>query len=204
MARISKTEREEVLAATRQRLLDAAVGEFASKGFAEANINQISLAAGFSKGTIYNYFVSKQTLLLELITSAGGLHVRYISERVHEASGPVERLFRFYESGFHFVEDYPAHARFLINTLYSPGVDLQDAMYKAYQPMFRLVAEDILALGVSQNIFRQVDLMATANMLMTIYLGTASHVDQQGKVFMDPRQVADFALHALQQADGNE
>jgi hypothetical protein len=67
--------------------------------------------------------------------------------------------------------------------------------------MFQLVAEDIIAAGVAQGIFRAVDLPATSNLLMTIYLGTGSHVDEQGKVFMDPRQVADFALHALQNVD---
>jgi len=36
--------------------------------------------------------------------------------------------------------------------------------------------------------------------LMTLYLGTGSNVDRQGKVFMDAHQVAEFALHALQPA----
>lgn len=200
MARIAKNDREEVLNTTRQRLLDAAAVEFASKGFAEANINQISLSAGFSKGTIYNYFPSKQALMLALIADAGGQHVQYIAERVRSSDHPKERLYRFYEAGFGFVEAYPARARFLITTLYSPGVDLQEAMYHAYQPMFRLVAEAILAPGIQEGVFREVDSMAAANLLMTLYLGTGSHVDEQGKVYMDPRQVADFAFHALQRA----
>jgi AcrR family transcriptional regulator len=202
MARISKTDREEVLNATRQRLLDAALSEFARKGFAEANINHISEAAGFSKGTVYNYFPSKQALMLALVAEAGAAHVRSVEEQVRAVSDPVQRLVRFYEAGFRFVEEHPAQARFLITTLYSPGVELQGAMYRAYQPMFRLVAQEILAPGIEQGMFRPVELQTTANLLMTVYLGTGSHVDAQGKVFMDPHLVADFALHALQ--SGNE
>ncbi len=198
MARLSKTDREQILSSTRQRLLDAAAVEFARKGFAEANINEISLAAGFSKGTIYNYFASKQALLLALIADAGAQHVEYIAGQVRAGNDPKQRLFRFFEAGFRFVEEHPARARFLITTLYSPGVDLQEAMYRAYQPMFRLVAEEIIAPGIAQTLFREVDAPATANLLMTLYLGAGSHVDQQGKVFMDPRQVADFAFHALE------
>lgn len=197
MARIASDLREETQNATRQRLLDAAAEEFARKGFAEANINQISLAAGFAKGTVYNYFPSKQALMLALIAEAGGAHVQYITEYVLQVSDPVERLKRFYEAGFRFVEEYPARARFLLTTLYSPGKELQEAMYRAYQPMFRLVGEEIVAVGISQGQFRAVDPAATANMLMTLYLGTGSHVDEQGKVFMNPHQVADFALNAL-------
>ena len=37
-------------------LVDTATAEFAREGYNGANINRISLAAGFAKGTIYNYF----------------------------------------------------------------------------------------------------------------------------------------------------
>lgn len=43
----------------RQRLLEAAAAEFAVKGLDAARIDDISLAAGLAKGTIYNYFDSK-------------------------------------------------------------------------------------------------------------------------------------------------
>ena len=200
MPRFPKTSREETMNAIRQRLLDAAAVEFAQKGFAEANINQISVAAGFSKGTIYNYFASKQALVLALIAEAGAAHVACIAEQVRGVSDPVQRLFRFYEAGFAFIEEHPTRARFLITTLYSPGIELQQAMFEAYQPMFGLVAQEILAPGIAQGLFRAVDLRATTNILMTLYLGTGSNVDRQGKVFMDAHMVAEFALHALQPA----
>lgn len=197
MARIAKIGRAETMLATRQRLLEAAAAEFAGKGFAEANINQISLAAGFAKGTVYNYFPSKQALVLALISEAGATHVEFIAGQVRALNDPAARLARFYEAGFAYIEANPTQARFLITTLYSPGAELQAAMYQAYQPMFRLVAEEILAPGVAQGIFRAVELLPTANLLMTVYLGTASHVDAQGKAFMDPHQVANFVLAAI-------
>lgn len=55
MARVSETTKLE----NRQRLLDAAAAEFASKGLDGARIDDISTAAGLAKGTIYNYFESK-------------------------------------------------------------------------------------------------------------------------------------------------
>ena len=54
MARIKKSEREQVMETNRQLLLDAAAGEFAREGYSGANINRISQAAGFAKGTVYN------------------------------------------------------------------------------------------------------------------------------------------------------
>jgi AcrR family transcriptional regulator len=175
------------------------VVEFARKGFAEANINHISEAAGYSKGTIYHYFPSKQALMLALIAQTGGYHVESIASRVQDVTDPQQRLVRFYEAGFGFVEEHPVHARFLITALYTPERELQLAMYHAYQPMFRLVAQEIVLPGIQQGIFREIDGLEAANLLMTLYLGTSSNVDPHGKPFMDPHTVADFALHALQQ-----
>lgn len=51
----------------RQRLLEAAAAEFAAKGLDGARIDDISLAAGLAKGTIYNYFDSKQHVFREVV-----------------------------------------------------------------------------------------------------------------------------------------
>lgn len=66
MARVTVEARQ----ATRQRLLAAAADEFGRVGFERANIDAISLAAGFAKGTIYNYFSSKEELFLAVVEEA--------------------------------------------------------------------------------------------------------------------------------------
>lgn len=55
MPRISEAAKLE----HRRRLLDAAAAEFAAKGLEAARVDDISVAAGLAKGTIYNYFDSK-------------------------------------------------------------------------------------------------------------------------------------------------
>ena len=56
--------------ATRRRLLAAAAQEFARAGLERANVDAISLAAGYAKGTIYNYFPSKEELFLAVVEDA--------------------------------------------------------------------------------------------------------------------------------------
>ena len=62
-----KAIRDDVMQETRQLLLEASAGEFARHGFDGANVNRIARAAGFSIGTVYNYFPSKQELMLAFI-----------------------------------------------------------------------------------------------------------------------------------------
>lgn len=53
----------------RSRLLEAAAAEFAAKGLDGARVDDISIAAGLAKGTIYNYFDSKQDVFREVIAA---------------------------------------------------------------------------------------------------------------------------------------
>src|SRR6266516_2098078 len=56
--------------ATRANLLAAAAQEFARAGLERASVDAISLAAGYAKGTIYNYFASKEELFLAVVEDA--------------------------------------------------------------------------------------------------------------------------------------
>jgi AcrR family transcriptional regulator len=197
MARYKEAERERIAAGTRRALLDAATQEFAHGGYEAANINRISLAAGFAKGTIYNYFPSKRALLLALIDDIAAAHIAAIMDGVGRVDDPEERLARFFEAGFAWVVEQTRQARVMITALYGPDEELRTHMYQAYLPLFQFVAEQIVGHGIDRGRFRQVGPMATAGLLMTIYLGTASQTDEAGRTWLDPQQVSDFAIHAL-------
>ena len=66
MGRISPSSRDKV----RRRLLETAATAFARHGFDGANIDQIAQDAGVAKGTVYNYFESKEQLFGEVLTEA--------------------------------------------------------------------------------------------------------------------------------------
>lgn len=51
----------------RQRILEAASAQFEAKGFGETSIADIMKAAGLGVGTFYNYFESKEEVLLQLL-----------------------------------------------------------------------------------------------------------------------------------------
>ncbi|MCB5196271.1 TetR/AcrR family transcriptional regulator [Deefgea salmonis] len=53
--------------AKRQQILDGARRVFIELGFAHSSVEKIAKAAGVAKGTIYNYFDSKEALFVALI-----------------------------------------------------------------------------------------------------------------------------------------
>src|SRR5947209_10358374 len=55
--------------ARRETILDAALAEFAARGFAAARLDDIARRAGVAKGTLYLYFRDKESLFKELVRS---------------------------------------------------------------------------------------------------------------------------------------
>jgi AcrR family transcriptional regulator len=58
---------EQLAAARRSQILDAATQVFSEKGFHGATIREVAQAAGIADGTIYNYFANKHALLLSIL-----------------------------------------------------------------------------------------------------------------------------------------
>ncbi len=63
----SKAQFEEIREATREKILEAALELFGTRGFNATSISEIGKAAGISKGLMYHYFASKDDLLREMI-----------------------------------------------------------------------------------------------------------------------------------------
>lgn len=61
---------EKTTAERRQRVIDVAISEFASRGYSATNINDIAKKAGISIGAMYSYFASKEDLFLAIVNTA--------------------------------------------------------------------------------------------------------------------------------------
>jgi AcrR family transcriptional regulator len=197
--RHKKTKSQDIMQETRQCLLDAAAEEFALHGFDKANVNRIADAAGFSIGTLYNYFPTKRDLMNAFIDETAQLHVIYILERVENQKNPGQRIKAFYQAGFEFIETHLTPSRAIFNTLNGPDESFREQLFQAYMPLFQILGQDIVGLGIQQGEFRPVDPFATANLLMLIYLGVGSQHSPQGKTWVSAQLVSDFVLHSLEQ-----
>lgn len=98
--------------ATRTRLLAAAAEEFSRAGLERASIDAISLAAGCGKGTIYNYFPSKEDLFLAVVAEASA-QASSSGPPCHDA--PARERLRAVLAGFcAWVGQHDALARVLV------------------------------------------------------------------------------------------
>jgi len=62
---LSRKEKERLF--RQAAILDAAVGIFAKKGYRDTTLDEIAITSEFGKGTIYNYFKSKEDIYSAII-----------------------------------------------------------------------------------------------------------------------------------------
>ncbi len=138
--------------ANRDRLLAAAADEFARLGLAGANINEISLAAGLAKGTVYNHFPSKEALFLSVVEQACALAAEGAEDLPPEAS-TRERLRAVLASDVAWARKHEAFARVLLREIFTADPRFYPRVIEAAAPFISRV-RSILADGVSRGEIR--------------------------------------------------
>src|ERR1700730_1130803 len=78
---------------TRERLFRAALDLFAQRGFADTTVEDITNAADVGKGTFFNYFPSKDHMLLAFAKMQLG-NLQSIIENLRRAREPIPQFFR--------------------------------------------------------------------------------------------------------------
>jgi len=84
----SRKDREKLL--RRQEILHSAVKLFAEKGFSTTTIDDIAASAEFGKGTIYNYFQSKEDIYFEIINDVLSNQKLIVNEADRTNPNPLE------------------------------------------------------------------------------------------------------------------
>jgi AcrR family transcriptional regulator len=76
----TRAKREEI----RQRILDAALAQLATGGYASASMNAVGERAGLSTGALYRYFRSKAELFAEVFRQGSQRELTLIDEAIKE------------------------------------------------------------------------------------------------------------------------
>ena len=148
MGRISEERKEKV----RERLLGEAAKHFARRGYEAANINEIARAAGFAKGTIYNYFRSKDELFGAVIAEAARRAVARYST-VSNTGSVRDSLRSLAAADLSVFKEEEPFMKVLIGEAMSPHPETYDLILKHLSPFIEAISE-ILSRGVGKKEIR--------------------------------------------------
>jgi len=73
-------------------ILDAALKTFVKRGYPDTKVAEIAAGAGVAEGTLYNYFQSKEDLLLALFDEKWSMIISEISRKIQRLDDPNKKL----------------------------------------------------------------------------------------------------------------
>jgi TetR/AcrR family fatty acid metabolism transcriptional regulator len=86
----------------RELIIEAAVQVFSQKGYHNARMEEIAVAAGIGKGTIYEYFTSKVQLFQEMLENCAKVYHDSLTPQEIDRMSFKERINTMLESHFKF------------------------------------------------------------------------------------------------------
>lgn len=153
------------------RILRAAESVFAENGFHKTKVSDIAKLAGVGEGTVYEYFGTKEDLLLAIPerhfnTYSHGLHEIF---NIQDPLKKLRRYIKYYFSLFSTKRDFLRV--FLIQIQLSRGFYGSKA-FKAFEQFFKF-ADPIIEEGKAQGVFRE---DANARLFRYLFIGTFNNL----------------------------
>jgi len=138
--------------AKQEKIIEAALDEFADKGYQPASVNVMVSASGIAKGSLYQYFKDKKSLFLYVFQVGIGL-VRRTLMRVKEETAEQNFFQRMEQSllaGVDFIHRHPKIYRIYLKIMFDQRVPERDRLLAAV----RRFAADYLSSLVRQGVAR--------------------------------------------------
>ncbi len=152
----------------RKVILDSALELFAENGFHATSISAIAKKAAISKGLAYNYFVSKNDILEEIIDQ--GFHqVHDLLDTNRDGVLTDEEFVSFLEKSLTMVQNNRRYWKLYFALMLQPVVseNLSEKYAAAGEPMFRMMYDFIVSKG---SVDPEGDLMIISAMLEGTFL----------------------------------
>lgn len=155
-----------------QRIINAALAEFAAKGYRQASTDRIVERAGISKGALFHYFGSKEKLYLYLLDWTANTMERVVSERLDLTEPDLfSRLLQGSRVKMETLREHPDIWRFW-DTFESEKPDIASGwMASRIQDASPRVGE-LLLQGIDTALFKPgLDLAKAVNVIMWTFSG---------------------------------
>lgn len=166
MSRLPRTTFTNLESDKQQRILSAAIDEFASHGFRQASLNRMVQRLAIAKGSLFQYFGNKEGLFKFVFEHAVNL-VRNSLREVKRETGETDFFERIRQSllaGIRFIEQHPRIYRIYLKMIFQEDFPLRAEFLQQVHLFSAEYLRPIVERGMAQN-----ELRADLNVEMTVF-----------------------------------
>ena len=184
----------------RERILEAAADLFSQKSYHEVMMEDVAKMTSVAKGTVYNYFSSKEDLYFSIMSLRMQNLIKSLKKQIENEQNSIDSLRSFTVHLYMFMMKYQnfflMYRKDSLNSENDFCVELRDLDHQ-----LKTILSSIIDTGVSEKVFRNIDKdFAVTSIMGTIY-GTIqrnieTQPDEEGKK-NERERLFEFILHAL-------
>lgn len=184
----------------RERILAAAIDEFAAYPYHQARVTAIADQAGIAKGSFYQYFEDKKDLfkyLMELIVAKKLSYINREMVESREKYGFFQLLREVYLSGIRFAKDNPSFVS--IGVMMASDKELYHEIYGEHLDKGVDFFKQLLEHGKEQGTVQPaIDPALVAKMLMGLSYSLVDFIMEDGKLDLDDMKIIDQMLYFVE------
>lgn len=183
----------------RYRIMKAAAKMFARKGFFRAKMEEIAQEADVGKGTVYEYFSSKEQLFIEMFKTGRDYYMGALTSRLENESELDEKLKNVAHLYLTFINDYKDIAMVMMQEFLQLGAEMQEAVFQAHEQEIGIL-DELFIQGVREGYFRSIDTRLTAYVFYgSVHAMGAPMIFQEGKPDLEKlsKEIVDILLNGI-------
>jgi AcrR family transcriptional regulator len=155
---------------TYDKILSTARRLFVQQGYTATSMRQVAETAGIGKATIYHHFPNKQSIVMALF-QRNLTRMEEALQSVRAETEPRRRIQVAAEASVDFLFESADIMQIVRREVPGGRDQMQSSFTKFFQEYMTLLA-DAIRRGIEQGIFRPVNPVDTARVLMTMIQGT--------------------------------
>ena len=186
---------------------EAAVRVFAGEGFHRARMEAVAHEAGVAVGTIYNYFKSKEEILLSIFQAEFDEQMPLFDE-LQASSLPIrDQIKQILDEHFCLLRKKKRLARVLLQERFNPGTEFTDKLIGLHRQAVKRI-EELIQKGIDQGWVRRCNPSVIASALFAVVQSISIcemsySPEKADRLIKDaPSELADFIWSGLKKGEG--
>ncbi|UCG61048.1 MAG: TetR/AcrR family transcriptional regulator [Candidatus Zixiibacteriota bacterium] len=179
--------------AKRKQIIEAALKVFARKGLSNFKMAEIAEEAVVGKGTLYEYFRTKEELIMGSISQFMMEFEEYVMAQIVAVDGPVEKIERIVQASCEYCLKNEEQLDAMLD-FYAVGIPRSGGgpALMDLAPRYRSVIQwvgDVIQEGIDKGLFRKVDPESVASIVVAVLDGFIFQA-AIGVLKMDPQKLS--------------
>ena len=135
-----------------EKILLAARGEFAEKGFEGARVDEIARKAGINKAMLYYHIGDKKALYAEVLHGVIGRVAERVEQEIAKAGNPEEKLRTYVREFYSAIRGNPEMPRIMMREIASGGINLPEIFFKDLLRIISIIT-GVIEAGTKSGVF---------------------------------------------------